>query len=41
MKKADFWVAASCGLIKLTDVSEVLPASFIELMMEAASTYET
>jgi hypothetical protein len=40
-----FWDVATCSLVKFADVSEVLPASIIALMitlvMEAASTFET
>jgi hypothetical protein len=36
-----FWVAAPCSLVKFTDVSDVLAASIIALMMEATSTSET
>jgi hypothetical protein len=39
MKMAVFWVVAPCSLV--IDVSEVLAASLIALMMEAASTSET
>jgi hypothetical protein len=40
MKMAVFWVVAPCSLVEVTDVSEVLAASIIRVMMEAASTSE-
>jgi hypothetical protein len=42
MKMAAFWVVAMCCLVEFTNVSEVLAASIIRvMMMEAASTSET
>jgi hypothetical protein len=41
LKIAVFWVVAQYSLEKFTDVSEVLVASIIRAMMEAASTSET
>jgi hypothetical protein len=41
MKLTVFWDVVSCSLVEVTDVSEVLTASIIALIMEAASTSET
>jgi hypothetical protein len=41
IKMAVLWVVALLVWCKFTDVSEVLAASIIALMMEAASTSET
>jgi hypothetical protein len=42
MKMAVFWVVALCGMVEVSDVSEVLASSIIRamiaLMMEAGST---
>jgi hypothetical protein len=40
-KMAVFWVVASCSLVEVYDVSEVLAASIIALTMKTASTSET
>jgi hypothetical protein len=34
-----FWDVAPCSLVEVTDDSEVLAASIIALMMEAARTW--
>jgi hypothetical protein len=41
MKMAVLWFVAPCSLVKFTDVSEVLAASIITLLTEAAGTSET
>jgi hypothetical protein len=41
MKMAVFWVIAPRSLVELYDVSEVLAASIISLVMKAASISET
>jgi hypothetical protein len=40
MNMAVFWVIALCSLVEIYDVSEVLAASLIALMMEARSASE-
>jgi hypothetical protein len=35
-----FWVVAACSLVKFANISELLAASIIRAMMEAASTSE-
>jgi hypothetical protein len=40
MKMAVFWVVAPCSVVEVTGVSEVLAASIIRAMMEAARTSE-
>jgi hypothetical protein len=38
MNMTVFWVVALCSLVNFTAISEVLAASIIELMVEAANT---
>jgi hypothetical protein len=41
LKTDVFWVVALCSLVEVTDVSVVLAASIIALLMETASSSET